>query len=372
MEEIREKETHAVEVRPKKGKSKAVSSSGPSSRTSQGARPKSGAKTISGTYSAKTISGISDASSSTRKRKLESQGAQASTESSSKRAKTSEAGNEPVLSKEAQLLKYINQVMSHNVRSYAIGMLIQDDKLRVVYGDRMGVVFTERINFLTKDAHLFLLLLAAIGSASVRQLGIHPNAIFPKENADDIVNCVEIFDEEHGYEGAILRLEGQGEDGSKMLEYDFDVDEKAGRSVYTEFGLIGRGTTVIPVKARVNEGSLNGQESEELVAKVAWPHAVRTGEDVFIRKVRKCLEDEGKKSMLQHIVDLKASLTKNMEAMDLPRYAMGLQPEPQDVRVCRILILKRYRPLDTIGSPAKFHQVFVQVVRGTSLTVVRS
>ena len=117
---------------------------------------------------------------------------------------------------------------------------------------------------------------------------------------------------------------------------------------------------------------MNGQESEELVAKVAWPHAVRTGEDVFIRKVRKCLEDEGKKSMLQHIVDLKASLTKNMEAMVLPRYAMGLQPEPQDVRVCRILILKRYRPLDTIGSPAKFHQVFVQVVRGTSLTVVRS
>ena len=168
----------------------------------------------------------------------------------------------------------------------------------------------------------------------------------------------------------MLRLEGQGDAGSETLEYEFDVDEKAGRSVYTEFGLIGRITTVIPVKARVNDVSSSGQASEELVAKVAWPHAVRTGEDVFISKVRRCLKREGKSEILQHIVDMKAALRKDAEAMDLPRHAMGLCPAAQDLRVCRILILKRYRPLDAIESQAEFHQVFVQVVRGTLRKVV--
>ncbi|EPT00179.1 hypothetical protein FOMPIDRAFT_1123232, partial [Fomitopsis schrenkii] len=154
--------------------------------------------------------------------------------------------------------------------------------------------------------------------------------------------CRDVFDKEHGYKGATLHLDGQGEDGSGVLEYDFDVNKKAHRSVYTEFGLIGRGTTVIPVKARPGAGAASGaqaSESEELVAKIAWPHAARTGEDVFIRKVRSRLTKEGKEQILQHIVDLKAWMTKDMKEMDLPRHAMGLCPGEQDVRVCRILIM---------------------------------
>ena len=94
------------------------------------------------------VSGGSGASSSTRKRKLKSEGWQTSTQLRAKRPKTSEAATEVIVNKEAQLLKYINQVMSHNVRSYAIGWLIQDEELRLVYGDRMGLIFTESIGFL--------------------------------------------------------------------------------------------------------------------------------------------------------------------------------------------------------------------------------
>ena len=260
--------------------------------------------------------------------------------------------------------------MSHNVRSYAIGWLIQNETLRLVYGDRMGIIFTKKIEFLRADANLFLLILAAMGAASVHDLGIHPNVHYPRVDGDALAKCRDVFDVEHGYQGAVLRLEGQGDDGSETREYEFDVDEKAGRSVYTEFGMIGRGTTVIPVKARGNGSSSSEQESEELVAKVAWPHAARTGEDVFISKVRKCLRREGKTKILDHIVDMKAALAKDSKAMDLPRCAMGLGPDAQDLRVCRILILKRYKPLDTIGSQAEFHQVFVQVVRGTLLIIV--
>ena len=162
-----------------------------------------------------------------------------------------------------------------------------------------------------------------------------------------------------------------GEDGSETLEYEFDVDKTAHRSVYTEFGLIGRGTTVIPVKSRKTrtEPSSSEEEPEELVAKVAWPHTVRMGEDVFITKVRTGLERSGKTQMLQHIVDMKAALTKDAKAMGLPRQAMGLCPGREDLRVCRILVLKRYRPLHAIESQAEFHKVFVQVVRGMSTPV---
>ena len=334
-------------------------------------RPSKGASSQPETQ---TIFGASGSSSHAPKRKLQatSEEWEASTESSSKRPKTSQPAKQVIINKEAQLLKYINQVMSHNIRSYAIGWLIQNDKLRLVYGDRMGVIFTEQIEFLRKDAHLFLLILAAMGAAGVHQFGIHPNVHYPKEDENDPVECREVFDAQHGYDGAVLRLEGQGQDGSETLEYDFDVDEKAHRSVYTEFGLIGRGTTVIPIRARKarTEPSTYEEEQEELVAKVAWPHAVRVGEDVFINKVRTGLERNGKTKMLQHIVDMKAALTKDAEAMDLPRHAMGSCPKAQDLRVCRILILKRYRPLDTIGSQAEFHQVFVQVVRGMLLTVL--
>ncbi|EPT00206.1 hypothetical protein FOMPIDRAFT_92723 [Fomitopsis schrenkii] len=130
---------------------------------------------------------------------------------------------------------------------------------------------------------------------------------------------------------------GQGEDGSEVLEYDFDVDEKAHRSVYTEFGFIaiGRGTMVIPAKARPRAGAASGvQASEEPVEKVAWPHAAQTGEDVLIRKIRSRLEATGiqkKKIQWSHIADLKVAMTKDRKDANLPRHAMGLCPDEQDV-----------------------------------------
>ncbi|EPT05416.1 hypothetical protein FOMPIDRAFT_92699 [Fomitopsis schrenkii] len=276
---------------------------------------------------------------------------QRSTEPSSKRARTSktEAARD-ITETELRFLKYLNETMSRNIRSYTIGWLVENDTLRLAYGDCMGVVLTKPIEFLGKDAILFSLVVAAMGAATEHGLGIHPNVHWPRLGDNP--------DEQH--EVATLRLEGQGEDCSEVLDYEFDVDKKAHRSVCTEFGFIGWGTTVM--RARLGAVA-SVQTREELIAKVAWPHAARTAEDVFIRKVRSRLKAAEKKKIFDHIVDLKAAMTKGMEAMDLPRHAMGLCPEEQDLRVCRILILKCYRPLDAIGSQAEFHQVFVRVVR---------
>ena len=75
--------------------------------------------------------------------------------------------------------------------------------------------------------------------------------------------------------------------------------------------------------------------------------------------------------VLQRNMDVEAALPKDAEATeDLPRHAMGLYLSPQDLRVCRSLINKWYLPMDVIELQTKFHNVFIQVVRG--MPVARS
>ncbi|KAH9925276.1 uncharacterized protein B0H18DRAFT_1009413 [Fomitopsis serialis] len=253
----------------------------------------------------------------------------------------------PMSPKEVQVVKYVNQIMSSNVRSYAVGWLIEETKMRLVYGDRMGLIFTKEIDFLQDDAALFLLIVAATGAAGVHDLGIHPALHFRHKDAV-------VFSSRTGYVGAKIRLDVQGAQGMEEFVFDVDVTKADPRAVYTEFGLIGRGTTVIPVKAEqgVTSKAAEKLKDESLVAKVAWPHKSRQAEDKMIRAVRRCLVEKGKEKYLDTI-----------EEMGLPRLAMGVVPEEQDLRVCRTLILKRYERLETIGSQKGFHTVFVHVVR---------
>lgn len=59
------------------------------------------------------------------------------------------------------------------------------------------------------------------------------------------------------------RLEGQGEDSLDILEYHLDIDKKAHHSVYAQFGFMGRGTTVVPVKGRLGAGAMSGVQTLE-------------------------------------------------------------------------------------------------------------
>ncbi|KZT64321.1 hypothetical protein DAEQUDRAFT_39492 [Daedalea quercina L-15889] len=299
--------------------------------------------------SAKECSAISEARTSKRKRTV----VEENPVSGSKRSRTeAEPRSSIITKKEAQILKYVDQIASHNVRSYAIGWLIEDARLRLVYGDRMGLVFTKAIDFLGKDAALFLLIVAATGAAGVHGLGIHPNVHFPRDD-----DGYEVFALDSEYTGATLHLPtGDTEDA----QFDFDVQST--RKLYTEFGLIGRGTAVIPVKAR-NKKARETCGEEELVAKVGWPHAARQAENEMIDTIRRDLKSAHKDNYLQHIVDMKYSVTKTIEEMGMPRCAMNIIPDGEDLRVCRTLILKAYRRLDDIGSTARFHTVFVDVVR---------
>ncbi|KAH9831025.1 uncharacterized protein C8Q71DRAFT_911026 [Rhodofomes roseus] len=346
----------------------------------------------------------STSSSSKRKREAEE-----ALNTKSKRSKNQPDSESPsaasegskIIGKQAQVLRYMNQVMSHNVRSYTIAWLVDSGTLRLVYGDRMGIIFTKPIDFLDKDASLLLLILAAMGTADVHDLGIHPCVHYPKDAHGHDQFCLD-----NGYRGSKLRLAVELDEGTAVdVEFNFDVSESnmrdmhrakkekkktatsgaqrasrgasetvegaledsessQRRTIYTEFGMIGRGTTVIPVVAAPGTKTEELFGSEALVAKVAWPHAVRKAEDAMIKAVRRRLADS-KPNYLKHIVDLKCSMTKSgdSEEMHLPRFKLGIVPGADELRVCRILVLKEYEPLETIGSGENFRIVFIDVVR---------
>ncbi|KZT66803.1 hypothetical protein DAEQUDRAFT_729769 [Daedalea quercina L-15889] len=307
---------------------------------------------LEGSSSAKDCSAISEATTSKRKRTVVEESSPSGSKRSRVEAEPCSSRGRAVTNKEAQIMKYVDQIVSHNVRSYAVGWLIEDARLRLVYGDRMGLVFTKPIDFLGQDAALFLLIVAATGAAGVHDLGIHPNVHFPRDD-----DGYEVFALDSEYTGATLHLPTED---NEDLQFDFDVQPP--RKLYTEFGLIGRGTAVIPVKAK-NKNAREMCGEEELVAKVAWPHAARKAENEMIDTIREGLRSAKKDSYLRHVVDMKYSATKTIEEMGLPRCAMNIVPDGPDLRVCRTLILKAYRRLDDIGSAARFHSVFVDVVR---------
>ncbi|KZT67869.1 hypothetical protein DAEQUDRAFT_375362 [Daedalea quercina L-15889] len=246
----------------------------------------------------------------------------------------------------------MNNLMSSNVRSFGIGWLVEDNNMRLWYGDRMGIVVTRKFRFLHGDHRLFLRCIAAMGRSSVHGMGIFPDLHFPGNSPSGPPQLKQ-------YKGAQLRITAKRPDASEPEYFEFDVDEQAGR-IYTEFGVLGRGTSVIPIRAR-SDTSKHFQD-ERLVAKVSWPHALRKAEDSLIIAVRKGLA-EAKPQYLQHIVDLKCSVTRTIEELGLPRVVLGLYPDAIDLRVCRTLVMKSYERLELVESVEDFKTVYVDVVR---------
>ncbi|TFY53177.1 hypothetical protein EVJ58_g9593 [Rhodofomes roseus] len=254
-----------------------------------------------------------------------------------------------------QAVRYMNDIMSANVRSFGIGWLVEDEHMRLLYGDRMGVVITKKFRFLHEDQRLFALCIGAMGRASVHGMGIFPDLHFPaNEQEEASMNT---------YEGAQLRMTARRPDVPNSEEFQFDVDVEAGR-IYTEFGVLGRGTSVIPIRATPDTDTSKDPAFKDkgLVAKISWPHALRRAEDSLITAVRRELRAK-KPAYLRHVVELKCSVTRTLDEINLPRLAMGLRPDETDERVCRTLILARYQRLEEIGSVERFKIVYIDVVR---------
>lgn len=94
--------------------------------------------------------------------------------------------------------------------------------------------------------------------------------------------------------GEIITLEGQEEQPTMELP----ILEENPR--YVQYGLIGRGTTIISVRRPAGTGW-----AERLIAKQSWPVARKTPEDEHLRIIWEKLPSH----WLQHrVVDMKCSM----------------------------------------------------------------
>ncbi|KAI0935015.1 hypothetical protein AcV7_003931 [Taiwanofungus camphoratus] len=247
---------------------------------------------------------------------------------------------------EVQSAKYMNEIMSHGVRSYATGFMVENTTVKLWYGDRMGIVQSEAFDF-REEPHLLLLSVAAITFADHLRMGICPFVKFPTTAYDSYMGVkLELED------GLALNLSKEPLPKLKIL-----IDNE--RKVATDFGAVGRGTTIVPVKTTGTSAKLFGRE--DLVAKLAWPSAEREAEDNFVRIIR-CKLKEHAPQYLDHVVDMKCSLTGTMAEMGLPRARME-DLSPFDERVFRLMVMKRYEPLHLVNGVDEFKLVFVDVVR---------
>lgn len=215
------------------------------------------------------------------------------------------------------------------------------------YGDRMGVISSRPFD-LVKEAHLLVLVIAAMGSASVHQLGSCPYLNFPP-----------------GFSrlgGTTLGLpKGQARDaaGETLGELTFEVDNT--KRIYSKRETLGRGTIVVYVKA--TDDSLEICGDQPLIAKMAWISPERNSEDGYIRTVRRKLRENGAEQYLKHIVDLKCSVERTMREIKLPRAFMA--DEYQDNgRIFRLMIVKEYEDINSVNSAEEFKTVFIDALRG--------
>ncbi|KAH8091033.1 hypothetical protein BXZ70DRAFT_1079883 [Cristinia sonorae] len=279
--------------------------------------------------------------------------------------KKSSKGN-TITPDELQIIKYINELGSHGIRSYATGFLIVDYDITLWYIDRMGVVSSSSFNFI-EEPHLFVYFVAAVTRAGASSLGFSSLLKFP-DPSPELRLPAQTFTQYKDVKMVLPTARDIHGNVFENLDFSIDVEAKgkSTRRIVPTYGAVGRATIVIPVVASTVTATkirVCPSEAPKLVAKVSWQVEDRDGEDEIIREIHeKLTADESRKKFLQNIVSLKLSTTRTMEEMELPRAKMFGLSEPH--RVCRILVMHEYLPLTAVENVSEFKKVFSDVLAG--------
>ena len=145
--------------------------------------------------------------------------------------------NEPELTdNEVQIAKYLNELLSHGIRYYATGFLLENTKLSLWYADRFGIVKSRSFDFIL-EPHYFLLMVAALYNASPSDLGFC--TLISRMPTDFL-----------SHDGAVLTLpHAQDIKGASLgEETHFNLNISGKKLLNVRQGIMGRGTTIIPVR----------------------------------------------------------------------------------------------------------------------------
>ncbi|KAI0074655.1 hypothetical protein K474DRAFT_1709698 [Panus rudis PR-1116 ss-1] len=262
---------------------------------------------------------------------------------------------------ELQIVKLLREALSHGIRQYATGFVVEDNQISLWYADCHGVVQSQGFDFML-DPQYLLLIIAAMSFAERADFGFSPFVTGLRAREENIWRRARLeFSRASDIEGNAIE---------PYLVFPFQVTPS--RKLLVDHGIVGRRTVIAPIvpgKGQATIKTLALDSNMALVAKMSWQYKCRREEETIkmIRRVLSDPKDSAHKAILKHVVDLKCSLSlaANDPDVSLPRAFMDALPnsDPElDLREFRIMILEAYQPLEAIDDADDFKQVFRDVV----------
>ena len=210
---------------------------------------------------------------------------------------------------------------------------------------------------LIENPRLFFLALAAITEGDMERFGYKP-MIRPLPTL--VSSTV----------GPPMHLDGweihidQGIDADNIMVPGVVKMKITGDLLYVQPGIVGRGTSVMPVTVIPGHEFAGLEAGKKLVVKFSWPAASRVdSEDGLVRRICKRI---GAKEA-RHITPMRFSTMLEGARLGLPRMADSPKKLIGSVeeRVLRVIVCDRLRPLKDLETLPDFQSVFLDLVRGT-------
>ena len=270
----------------------------------------------------------------------------------------------PVLTPdELQAASYASECLADGRRRYVTGFLIQDLIVSLWYYDRMGVVKSQEFDIVEKP-RLFFLALAAITECDMERFGCEPMLRPPPTLVPPTI-------------GPPMHLDGweihidQGIDADNIMVPGVVKMKITGDPLYVQPGIVGRGTSVMPVSVIPGHEFAGLEAGKKLVVKFSWPAASRVdSEGGLVRRICKRI---GAKEA-RHITPMRFSTMLEGARLGLPRMADSLKKliGSAEERVLRVIVCDRLRPLKDLETLPDFQSVFLDLVRGTVFLQISS
>ena len=156
----------------------------------------------------------------------------------------------------------------------------------------------------------------------------------------------------------------QGIDADNSTAPDIVKMKITGDPLYVQPGIVGRGTSVIPVTVIPGHEFAGSEADKKLVVKFSWPAASRVdSDDGLVRRI--CTRIGAKEA--RHITPMPLSTMLEGTRLGLPRMADSLRKLSGSVaeRALCVIVCDRLRPLKDLETLQDFQSVFLYLVRGT-------
>ncbi|KAG2337730.1 hypothetical protein BDR05DRAFT_1045369 [Suillus weaverae] len=214
---------------------------------------------------------------------------------------------------------------AHIARQHVISFIVNNDIIHIWYFDRQNTIQCAGINFV-KDLPRFIVLLLIMQRMQDKQWGLNPDF---KPDSD---GKIFVHDEKMG------------------VKVDLELDSKSDECT-THFGLLGRATTVFPVKSTVlsqlPKPAHYHNESTELVAKLYWPEESRESEAAILEEIYRIAKNspevEGHVPEMVWFHKFEETSTENI------RKALGVDDKNGGSRVLYIIVFRKMIPITTLS-----------------------